>query len=655
MQVINWTELQPTPADLEALREHLQAALPLRNVCRLLVETTLRAYPWTGRADLISSYHPSQTYQPGQKVALCISHPQREGATVWLLGQVKGAKFVENPMQGRFQALTLEVHGKQIQMAGGIANASYAEQTYRTTAEDLAWLVEWVLDTYAASLRGSLKKLIQKGQIRGQLVGETFLPEQVSALSPELLHPIFARISAARPWISLEEIFRDLPDLSPLERGKILALLRAALKESPYHSLGGDRWTTPELFHQLNREMPGGLPAVPIRSRVTGHTKRDEQDLAGYDSKFMPAEARRTLEELGIGEKPSTPEASPWRPPKEAVQLPALNYLHITQAYFPVCTVLRAFGPHVQMVFIQFIHGDDQPFLLDREHGLLKAVHPQILQTRILEHDLPAGTSLWLEYQGGERYRIAPRLLPFKRRVTCKLAYLGNGQLHIEHTQISMRYEGAPSLFKTSMRFEEIEALLAEASRADLSVRDAMIYAMQEICGTDPDGRAHWLDLFNTVFLKRICSPRAISSLLYTQPCFESLGGGFFRYKPMVEVVTKMRKRNDRLSQLWDDLLSDRVPLHPVVNERITVTADFEASDPISAPFAPDLERVSLLSVPETEPESFVTAPSYAVVEEDTATITVLEEEEGIELLLVSTYEPDPFTPTEEVETGSWH
>lgn len=635
MQVINWLDLQPLPADLEALNKRLQEALPLRKVCELLVETTLRAYPWSGRADLISCYDPAQTYKQGQRFALFIPDSQNARPIVWLLAQVKHARIVENPIQGRFQVLTLDTHGRQVQMVGGIPEASYPEPDLSNhTSKELAWLVEWVSDTYATPLQVTLKKLIQKGQIRGGLAGQTFLPEHASALSVELVHPFFARISPARPWISLEEIVKGLPDLSQLEHETALGLIRATLKGSPYRSLGADRWSTPELFNQLNREVPRGLSTPQLRSTVHIWTKRDEQDLAGYGRKFMPTEARRALEELESGESLSEPDDSPWRPPKAPVRLPTLNYLHITQAYFPVGDVLRAFAPDVQMFFVQFIDGNHQPFLLDRENGLLKAIHPGKLSTKILEDGIPAGTTLWLEYEGSEKYRIAPQRLPFKRMVPCKLAHLEDGDLHIESIQISMRYKGAPSLFKADMRFEEIGALSAEASRVNLSVRDALIYAMQEVCATDLSHRAHWLDILNAVFLKRVSSPNSVLFLLYTQPCFEPLGGGYFRYKPTpVAPVTNIHKRTDRLSQLWDGLLSNPVLPDPLAKERTTVGARLEVRYPVSPTLAPDLELPSLLSQPETKPAMSVTALPFVTVEE-----------KSIESLLLSHYEPDRFT-----------
>ena len=652
MHVINWLELQPLPADLDALHEHLRAALPLRKVCQLLVETILRAYPWTGRADLLPGYHPSQTYKPGQKIALLISDSQSLRPTVWQFAQVQQVKLAANRLQGRFQVLTLEIRGRQIQMAGGIVGASYPEPDPSSyTSEDLAWLAEWVSTNYAAPLQATLKKLIKNRQVRGELAGEIFIPERVSALSPELLHPIFAGLPGVRPWISLEEIYNRLPDLSPLKRESVLALLHASLKESLYRSLGAGRWTTPEHFKLLNREVPLGLPTARIHSSTPVWTKRDGKELAGYDRKFMPRPARHALEELGMVEKPLEPDESPWRPPKDPLQLPALNYLHVTQAYFPVGGVLRGFAPGVQLVFVQFINGDHEPFLLDRENGLLKAVDPQKLPARVLNDGIPAGTALWLEYEGDEKYRIALRPLPFKRMVPCKLAYLEDGRLHIQHTQISMAYEGQPSLFKANLRFEEVKNLFAEASRLDLSVRDAMIYAMQELSAADPDHRAHRMDLLNAVFLQRTCSPASAALLLYTQPCFEPLGSDYFRYKPTPEKpVKKPPKRKDRLSRLWDHLLSDAVPPHPASEKRIPAGSPVDTSYPVLPAFAPELEVSSLLREPEAEPGIPVAAIPLFAVEEDTTGLIERREDRGIETLLVSDDQPDPFPPADAAE-----
>jgi hypothetical protein len=612
MHAIDWPALQPPPADLDALHAHLRRALPLRSLCRSLVETTLRAYPWSGRADLIPCYHPAHTYKPGQKIALFLSESGNTRPAVWLSAQVRAAQWVHNPVQGRFQALTLELGGRQIQMASGIAGASYStpDITYYTP-EQFAWLVEWVTDTHAAALQATVKKLIRQRQLRGKLAGETFLPEQLSALAPELLEPVFAGISAAHPWLSLEDILKGLPDLAGLDHDTVRRLQGAALKKSPYRSLGGGRWTTAEQLARLDRDVPYGLPAGSVRSKAAFWTKQDEQDLAGYNDRFLPAGARHLLEELGFGEVPS--EAASWVPPQDSLRLPALSYLHVTQGYFPVRSLLHAFAPDVPLVFVQFVHGDHLPFLLDRKNGLLKAVHRQELYHKMQEADLAAGMYLWLEYQGGERFRIAPRGLPFKRRVPCKLAYLDHGQLRIAHSYTSMAYEGEPSLFRAELRFEELENLLTRTSHSQSSVRETMLTALQEICATDPDHRAHWLDLFNAIFLQRVCSPGAVAVLLYSQTCFESLGGGYFRYKAMQNTTTLTPKRTDRLSRLWDDLLAEPVPLRPSANERRTAPTGVQGHYTAAPALTASLEISSLLSLPVSEPEIYLPAAPYEV------------------------------------------
>lgn len=57
----------------------------------------------------------------------------------------------------------------------------------------------------------------------------------------------------------------------------------------------------------------------------------------------------------------------------------------------------------------------------------------------------------------------------------------------------------------------------------------------------------------------------------------------------MTNTVKNTLKQTSRLSQLWDDLLSDPVAPRPAAKERMTTAARF-----VSPPFAPDLKRPSL-------------------------------------------------------------
>lgn len=97
-----------------------------------------------------------------------------------------------------------------------------------------------------------------------------------------------------------------------------------------------------------------------------------------------------------------------------------------------------------------------------------------------------------------------------------------------------------------------------------------------------------------------------------TSPGFESRGGGNFRYKPMPDTTLTTPKRNDRLAQLWNDLLADPVAPYPAAMHGRTVDARFDRNYMASLSLASDWERPSILNAPETN----MTRRSYAVLEE---------------------------------------
>lgn len=588
MQVINWLELQPLLADVDTLNARLREARPVWEVCRSLVGITLGGYPWQGRSDLIPFYHPARTYRPGQWLA--IPDPRDLCPVAWQVARVKVAEQTGNPVQGRFQALVLDVNGREVQKTAGLAGADYPEPGLGgCTPEELGRLGDWVADTYAGALLATLKKLIQKGRIFGHIETETFLPEQMFALSADRLAPFFARLSPSLRWVSLEEIVQGLPDLASLKRDTALALVRSTLKVSPYRALGGDRWTTPDLFDQLDREVPCGLPAAGQRTKVPLWTGQDRKDLAAFRTKPIPDESVAALEELGLEEARSEPDLGPLTPPEGPLRLPALSTLHLTQACFPAGPVMHAFPPEARMIFVQLMHGGHQPYLVDREQRLLKAVHPEALQDQILEAGLPAGTQLWLEYEGGEGYRIFPRPLAMPRRVPCRRASLCEGRLQIEPSHFQVEYESEASIFKVDLLSEDIRALHGEARRSGLSLRDAMISVVQDLSAADPRGIASRPDILNAVFLKRSCSPQAAAVLLYGLPCFESLKGGGFRYRPMVQPsAMNIWKQDNRVTRLWEELAVNDVAPDPKGRKMIAREAAWATDSSFSFELVPD-------------------------------------------------------------------
>jgi hypothetical protein len=102
----------------------------------------------------------------------------------------------------------------------------------------------------------------------------------------------------------------------------------------------------------------------------------------------------------------------------------------------------------------------------------------------------------------------------------------------------------------------------------NLSVRDAIIYAVQKLCNDDPQGRAHRLAIFNAVFLKRMCSPNSVSLLLYTLPCFVQLGSGYFCYNPSPkELISRTRARHIPTFPALDNLIPEPAKPEAAIEE----------------------------------------------------------------------------------------
>lgn len=532
MKVINWLGLQLSEREIHVLQESINGEISMRKLSQILVRSILEQYPWNDRIDLISLYHPRNSYKQGDWIALPKPDEQSIRSTYWQIAKILEVEQTENEIQGKFDVITLDLEGKQFLLAAAIPNSSYSEQNFTEwTPGGINLLAEYFADTYAKSIQSTIRKMISSGKLSGSIVGESILPNGIHAIPENILTPFFVNLSEKDPWISIEEILQEVSLQNEFDHNSpetLRSMLNLTLEKSSYVSLGGNRWTTQEIFDELNRDILRGLPVPHVHSKIW--TEKDKQDFSQLNYKILPKE--ELIDEGETIEHLPENRISPWYFPNHPIRLPVLSYLHIAQAYFPISHIMGAFPPDSKLLFVQIIEGEYQSFFIDRNLMVLKALDIEKLRITFLDPSIPAGTHLWLEYQGKEHYRITPRPLPAPRYVPCKRAYLENGVLHIELNEIPMRFEGDPSVFKADLRFEDIEALFEEAQRNQLSVRDAIIQSVQELCAIDPQERAYYRDIFNVVFLKRMCSYNSVRSMLYTHPCFIQLSDGFFRYDP---------------------------------------------------------------------------------------------------------------------------
>ncbi len=179
MHLINWLNLQPQQADLEWLEKNISKPMPVRAVCQNLIELTLQGYPWEDRPDTVPSFHPSNIFNENQWIALPVHDAQKNHPFVWQIAQVKKAEMVENPVQGSFQVLVLDIYGKQIQLACGIPDAPFSDSILsQYSPQDLTWLIEWIEEVYFSALQSVLANLVSEGKLRGSFAGDMYVPDQ---------------------------------------------------------------------------------------------------------------------------------------------------------------------------------------------------------------------------------------------------------------------------------------------------------------------------------------------------------------------------------------------------------------------------------------------------------------------------------------------
>ncbi len=541
MDVINWLAVKPTDSDLKRAADKLDGSAHMRVLLQSLVRAILESYPWSGRTDLVSAFDPSRRYDVGQQVAMFVHDPQGLRPDTWRIARVKAVADAENPVQGAFQVVTLSMDRRDRIYAGGVSGARPSFPAFPPADdESMSWLVADIADHFYEPLADVVRRAAAAGRLNIRVVGD-----QVSRLDTQ---PTFGE----REALLVARLFRDVANRPVPYRttDEILEALRAdgrwrdvpddvartslgdQLPRHGYCSVGNDRWMTAEALASAQRDVIR-RPMVPVvRSKLLQEQGMDDSaDFDDYEgAPLRDREMAAALEELGEI-KIEKPPAGRWRPPAAPIAVGALTYQHIVQGFLPLGRFADAFPPEPDplLVDVALVEGDPIPCWISRQEGVLKATDAEQWRRRFLELGIPAGTKLWLEYKGGTSYRIAPRPLTRPQSVRCKLACLEEGRLHITEADIEIRYESDPCVFKAELRFEDVEALFREAEVCGYSIFDIMYQEFCRLAALHPERKVHQRDLFNAVFLCRMCSPRSVVTELYTRACFVRAGNGWFR------------------------------------------------------------------------------------------------------------------------------
>ncbi len=568
MRVINWLNLQLLQSEIDEITAQAVNQVSIHELSEVLVKAIMKQYPWEKRTDLIPLFNPSDSYSIGDWLAINNLVEKGQTSKSWKITRIIGVIEAQNPCQGSFKVLEFE-NKRLSSMACSIKNSDYQLPDFNGLSEvQVDQVANSVVEDYSEFLKISIAKLINEGRLKGNLHGSEFIPYHSEDDIRQIVKEIFSKLTSENPYISIKDITR-ITNLGPrsqqVTENDLQKMIQELLHSGGNVDLGNGYWTTESLFAKMTRNIPYGVPAPHIRSKIDIWTDEDQMLFNQALLKPLPAEIKSTEEEENIKEVETTETRGVYHSRK----LPPLTYLHITQAYFPVMKILEIFPESSKLVHVKLMDNDYHDFLLDRQAGNLIALDKRLFYN-IFSNEYPAGTYFWIHPEGNGFYTIAPKLLRYPIHVKCKVVHLSHNKLIIETIDMLMKYHGDSRIFKADLRFIDIDAFYKEAQRNNLSVRDAIIKSIQELSEGDPDNCAHITDIFNLVFLKRMCSPRSVSLMLYTQPCFIQLGDGYFRYEPVrhmqIQPQTQAKINNQVSGQGTEDVAESDEEKTKVVN-----------------------------------------------------------------------------------------
>lgn len=565
MQVINWLDLKLTDEDLNQMLAQVKGVTHLRVVLRQLVKTILSQYPWEEREDVVEVFDSSHSYEKDDWVALPKRDEQGIRPDSWRVAKIKKIEDTENPVQGPFRVVWVDLEGKERLFACNVPTGSPLPLQFPPGDEE-EWdmLANELVDVYSVQLREVLLQAIDDGRLDLVVILDQALPgEKLIRFSEEeqaAIEEAFDIEREGRPYTTTAEILSflrekgwllDIPD--DVACFSIEDYLRQP--ESDYLSLGDSRWIPRERFAEIDRNV-AKRPKVPvIPSKVAQEQGLDDSlDFEDYNEVELDEEGRKALKEMGEeeieGEAVISLEEWRRRAPTKPVKLPTITYQNIIEGFLPLTKDLSKCFPPVSskvLVDIQVIDGAPLPFIVDWEEGLVTALDKEAFRRKFVEKEIPGGTYLWLERLGGQRYRLFPKPSCSEQRVPCKIAdWDEEGKPFFAIEEVPMRWEGDPHMFKAELRHVNPEALFREAEELGWSIFDAMYYTFPELAKLDPEGKVHHTELFNAVFFRRMCSPRSVQVELYRRPCFVSLGGGYYKFDPSQGIKPKPVKRSKR-------------------------------------------------------------------------------------------------------------
>jgi hypothetical protein len=145
-------------------------------------------------------------------------------------------------------------------------------------------------------------------------------------------------------------------------------------------------------------------------------------------------------------------------------------------------------------------------------------------------HRLPVGAQIKLERTRDPRV-IAVDFLPQRLKgLWVKVAAVQGGQLVFQMRKVPVACEFDEQLAIGEDSPSEIDSLWTRARSAGDSLLQTMVRIMPELVKLTPQGTVHAKTVYSAVNVLKRATPGAVFGLLAAEPCFVSMGGGYWAF-----------------------------------------------------------------------------------------------------------------------------
>lgn len=483
-------------------------------LAQAVMERYVRREEEANRAELSRGrlYQPKDSFEIGEKLIF----PALDFAS----GTVVGTRRGNNPEYGEISVIRMEMSaGRSVREFAAdldgdhVLNRSEAEQDLLASAAVLS--MPELYERYGSAVGGKLAAALADRTDVIQFKTDWFLRDLLAPIGPGHLNIAEALIEINGRPLPTTELLPDLDLPAEIsEPIKILSLNRSLEGDKRFDNVGDsgrDIW-------YLRRLAPETVANPPRRLVVVV----DPYNRADIAPELVLIE--REIDDEGSGQEVLGPTRQIY---KSTIALP---YPHWRFGTLPLTARTRGLFPQAETHHTPVVLVDGQSGKKMQGWVVHESLFVYGLEGWYRQHQLPVGARIKLERTRDPRVITVDFIPQRLQSLWLRIATAQGGKLVFQMRKGPVSCEFDDLLAINEDKNAGIDGLWAKVHTSGDGLLQVMLRIVPELIKLSPQGTVHAKTIYTAVnFLKRV-PPGPIFALLSTEPCFVSMGGGYWTF-----------------------------------------------------------------------------------------------------------------------------